>query len=307
MNITPIAEATVKNTVTIVVSDRKASVVVEERESSLSGYSKASGVAVFSTSEPSVRSNVRFFERVRDETELRDREETSKRKAELMQDIMAHDIRNYNQVALLNAELLLARVEDPEVRTKIEIIKKAIAGSTDLIEKTKTFGRVVSRENLGFTPVDLQTSLARSIALVAGANPTRTIQVSMGEAPKAQVLADSLLDEAFVNLLSNSVKYTAGTRVPIEVEVDEVTQSRQAGRRRFWRVSINDHGCGIPDDLKERVTRRYLEAAKGSGLGLSIVRALIVDRYSGKLILANRIKDDYSKGTKVEVWLPKVR
>jgi succinate dehydrogenase hydrophobic anchor subunit len=38
---------------------------------------------------------------------------------------------------------------------------------------------------------------------------------------------------------------------------------------------------------------------------MSIVHGLIVERYHGKVGIRNRIKDDYTKGTAVDVWLPK--
>jgi signal transduction histidine kinase len=41
------------------------------------------------------------------------------------------------------------------------------------------------------------------------------------------------------------------------------------------------------------------------GLGLSIVYALAVVKYSGMVEVTDRVKGDFSKGTRVEVWLPK--
>jgi signal transduction histidine kinase len=57
--------------------------------------------------------------------------------------------------------------------------------------------------------------------------------------------------------------------------------------------------------MKEKVFNRYLMTSKGHGLGLSIVRALIVERYSGRINIKNRIKGDYTKGTEIELWLRK--
>jgi signal transduction histidine kinase len=78
-------------------------------------------------------------------------------------------------------------------------------------------------------------------------------------------------------------------------------------RNDYWKVTVTDQGRGIPDETKRLVSRRHLESAKGSGLGLSIVRALVVDRYSGVLDLKNRIRGDYTKGTSVEIWLPRAK
>jgi signal transduction histidine kinase len=57
--------------------------------------------------------------------------------------------------------------------------------------------------------------------------------------------------------------------------------------------------------MKEKIFTRYLGTASGAGLGLSIVHALVVERYSGKVAITDRVEGDYTEGTKVEVWLLK--
>jgi signal transduction histidine kinase len=118
------------------------------------------------------------------------------------------------------------------------------------------------------------------------------------------VLADDLLDEVFVNILSNAVKYTDGKRVPIEISLEEV-DAESGAPRKCWKVTITDHGKGMANDLKKDDFIRYSPSRKGSGLGLSIVLALVVNRYSGILRFKDRIEGDLTKGTAVEVWLPK--
>jgi signal transduction histidine kinase len=107
------------------------------------------------------------------------------------------------------------------------------------------------------------------------------------------------LEEVFVNVLSNAVKYTNGTEVRIDARVEGMNEAKSAGTkgREYWKITVTDRGRGIPDEKKLRASTRYMETEKGSGLGLSIVRALVVDRYSGKLILQNRVEEGYRKGT----------
>ena len=120
------------------------------------------------------------------------------------------------------------------------------------------------------------------------------------------MLADNLLEEAFTNILSNSVNYTETDEVPVEVQVEETEEAILDGKRMpYWKITFTDHGKGIPDKMKDKIFTRYLNTATGAGLGLSIVYALVVERYSGKVTITDRVKGDYAKGTKVEVWLPK--
>jgi PAS domain S-box-containing protein len=78
------------------------------------------------------------------------------------------------------------------------------------------------------------------------------------------------LDQVVSNLLSNAIKYGAGQ--PIEVKVtheDDVA-----------RLTVRDHGLGIPQESRERIFERFERVAPlrhfgGFGLGLWIVRRVV--------------------------------
>lgn len=86
--------------------------------------------------------------------------------------------------------------------------------------------------------------------------------------------------QLFVNLLDNAVKYA-----PPDSTVDVAIA--RAGEH--VRLSVADHGAGIPEQERERVFDRFhrLEAHRGtvgSGLGLSLVRA-IAQRHRAQVFL----------------------
>jgi signal transduction histidine kinase len=62
---------------------------------------------------------------------------------------------------------------------------------------------------------------------------------------------------------------------------------------------------GITDEIKSRIFSRYLEGARGSGLGMSIVHALVVERYNGRVLIGDRVKGDYKQGVSIAVCLRK--
>ena len=142
------------------------------------------------------------------------------------------------------------------------------------------------------------------------------------------VQADELLDDAFLNILSNSIIHSkpACRPQPVEIRVEEIKSRRPKEESNiavnyrheiskekfaphviddFLKVSFIDHGKGIPDEVKEKVFTRYMYSSSGSGLGLSIVHALVKDRYSGDLKVRNRVEGNYNEGTIVEVTLRK--
>ena len=251
-------------------------------------------VGVISTSRQMIAGIAAIFDSLWEESELRQR-------AELMQDILVHDVRNYNQVTRANLELLREKLSDEKAERYADWALGSIDGSTELIQKTRMLANVLTGEVPQLSGVSLGESIERSISLVRQIFREKAVTVSGSAIPSAKVFADSLLDEVFINIFSNAVKYTDGGEVPLEIQVRDEDGSPAKGK--YLVVSVVDHGRGIPDDMKDKVATRYLGTAKGRGLGLSIAHALVVHRYSGRMELKNRVEQDYSKGTMVEIWL----
>ncbi|HUI97622.1 MAG TPA: PAS domain S-box protein [Xanthobacteraceae bacterium] len=95
------------------------------------------------------------------------------------------------------------------------------------------------------------------------------------------VLADAdRLAQVVTNLLSNAIKFSpTGDEVVIAI----------ARRGPVMRVTVRDHGSGIPEEFKPRIFERFAQADSsdarqkgGTGLGLSIARQLI-QRHGGSI------------------------
>jgi two-component system, OmpR family, phosphate regulon sensor histidine kinase PhoR len=104
-----------------------------------------------------------------------------------------------------------------------------------------------------------------------------------------QVHADrDMISQVIVNLLSNAIKYTpSGGTVEIGAEVDEAAS--------IARVHVTDTGVGIPEDEIGRVFDKYyrVEAnkkqAKGTGLGLNLVKQIIEKIHNGRVFVKSRV------------------
>ncbi len=308
----PIPAPETPETVTILVADDALALTIDDDDPMTPEFDLGLGVATLVTQKARMRANIRFFERSWMESELREaeraarqREEASRRRAELMQDILTHDIRNFNQVTRLNAELLQDQVTDKDSKKRVAAILKSVDGSSRLIERTKKLGNILSALSVDLAPVSVKSSLERSLSLVRKGNPERKLLVE--SRAKGKVLGDPLLDEVFTNLLTNSVRYTEGDPVRIRVDQKEAKLDSEDGKDSVacWKLTFTDWGRGIPDPMKPTVFRRYLETAKGSGLGMSIVHALVSERYGGRVEVRDRVEGDHTQGTKVEVWLRK--
>lgn len=302
--------------VSILIYDREKMFITQYADSDANTTERAVRSNIYTTNRQTVAGMVSVFDALWRESELREeearmhkeisksleKEERSRRQAQLLQDILTHDLRNYNQVAKLSAELLkekLASSGDSEGENLADSLLDSIDGSTLLVERGKKLGRILAEENPLLVPMDLAASLERSLDLVKMANPEKLLKEEVRfpqDSPpgSVHVIADDLLDEVFTNVFSNAAKYTDGRIVPVRISVAAVDD--------YWNVSISDEGIGIPKSMQDKVFERYVAGARGSGLGLSIIHALVVSRYGGKTFVSSGLNEAES-GTTIEIWL----
>ncbi|MFI5118533.1 MAG: sensor histidine kinase [Terriglobales bacterium] len=154
-----------------------------------------------------------------------------------------------------------------------------------LVRECMELARV--RHHLQATDLDYRESLSLSSTLQNGGG--------------ARLLGDAEeLRTAVSNLLDNAVKYSPdGVHISVELEVPD--EERLVLR-------VRDQGVGIPEhELKRifrrfyRVTQRSLSQAKGTGLGLFIVRA-IARKHGGRVFAQS---EGAGKGTTVTLELPR--
>ena len=102
-----------------------------------------------------------------------------------------------------------------------------------------------------------------------------------------QVLADKdMISQVIVNLLSNAVKYTTqdGT-VTIETSVNDTD--------RTVNFTVTDTGAGIPADEVDFVFDKFYRVktnekyAKGTGLGLNLVKQIVEKVHSGRVFVTS--------------------
>jgi K+-sensing histidine kinase KdpD len=122
-------------------------------------------------------------------------------------------------------------------------------------------------------PVVLHSALEQIVAQAVPAAVEVTLRVPDD---LAAVVDPLVLDRVVSNLLINATRYG---RPPIIVEADQ--------RDRHLRVAVEDHGSGIPEELRARLFERFArgDAASGSGLGLAIARSY-ARAHGGDLIYA---------------------
>ncbi len=230
----------------------------------------------------------------------------SKQQSDLLTDLMSHDIRNYEQIIQGNLDFaLMDRSLSNETREYIQKAFEASHGTTRIIENVKKLGRLGKYKDVPshLSPINIIERIEKCAEVVKEtyAGEKRRIEIRItakahdNKQQSIKTFADEFIDDIFLNLLGNAIKYDNSDEVQIDVTVE-----RDSSRLL---VSIADCGRGIPDDKKQLIFQRYTLTSSGSGLGLSICKA-VVERYSGKIWVENRVRGDYSKGSAFKVELP---
>jgi PAS domain S-box-containing protein len=223
----------------------------------------------------------------------------AKAQAELYIDLMGHDINNIHQAAL--GYLELARDMPGDKEEHLDMAMEALMRSTRLISNVRKLQKIPNTRRV--RDVDLCEVLGQ-VHGEYSRSPGKTVTLSLNGRQRCFVRADDLLRDVFSNLVGNAVKHT-GKRASVLISMDEALDEG----RKYYRVSVEDDGPGIRDELKKALFSRSLKGtprAKGMGLGLYIVKSL-VGNYGGLVRVEDRVTGDHTKGARFVVLLPTIK
>jgi two-component system OmpR family sensor kinase len=193
---------------------------------------------------------------------------------------------------------VLGRQASPEP-SEVRRVERLVLGEVDRMARLvddllflarSDEGRFVVRE-----PIDLVAYMEELFELSAATARRRFV---LDRIPAGTLMADpARLAQALRNVLANAVAHTA------EDGLIRVAVSAHDGVVRFV---IDDDGPGIPEDQRDRVFERFhrtdagrARSAGGAGLGLAIVRAIVV-AHGGSV----RAAAAPTGGARIELELP---
>ena len=227
-------------------------------------------------------------------------------------DLLAHDIGNLVNPIDAYLEIVLSTTSLTPVQEKY--IKSAVETTRNimhLIRNVRRSAQMIESDQVELVPINLTRALSQGASDAGNAFLAKKVNIKLNLPPQDMwVVADGFLDEVVYNLLTNSVKYDEHDEVAIDVDAKAV----EVEGKSYFHVKFMDRGCGIPDDLKDKVFSKDFRKisrserpgpakAKGAGMGLSIVKSLI-ERYRGRIWIENRVYDDYTRGSVFNILLP---
>ena len=303
---------------TILVVDRKASLVMEIRDDSKPTFAEAIGLSTYSNSKAGVLSYVAIFENLWKQSTLYQEIKESNEKLEINGKILnefihiaAHELRNPIQPILGLSQIVKTKltqkekgeVNIDEVCSLLDVVirnaRKLHRLTDDVLDITRieTNSLYLKKEILNLKEV-MQLSVDDYVSQnnIAKKNDSnnyyRNIKLSSFPSitEEEQQNADLFLIEAdkgrisqvVSNLLSNAVKFTNECDT-IYVNLKE----NDTGSAREFIVSIKDTGTGIdPEILPRLFTKFATKSDRGTGLGLFISKS-IVEAHGGKIWAEN--------------------
>lgn len=144
--------------------------------------------------------------------------------------------------------------------------------------------------------VDINTQLNTVLGVIAGQKPEAVEIITQYQDLPRLLCLPGLLNQVFVNILSNALHALEGRKTGGEIRVMTHLEDSSIV------VDIMDNGCGIECDVLPHIFDPFFttrEVGKGSGLGLTVARDIVV-AHGGSIDIASLS----GLGTTVSVHLP---
>jgi two-component system, OmpR family, sensor histidine kinase VicK len=288
---------------TILVVDRKDSLVMEVRDDLKTTFVEAIGLSTYSNSKAGVLSYVAIFDNLWKQTELYQKVVEANEQLKVhdkMQkefvNIAAHELRTPIQPILGLSDVLISKKGDIEqYRELLDAIKRNAKRlqrlTEDILDITKIESQSLQlrKQRINLNEVILGV-IAEQADQIKKVNNVNLSFISKDD--DMFVEADRLrLSQVFDNILSNAIKFTKEGNITIVLQRNE--EEYGSGRGNYNNnndhviVSIKDTGTGIdPEILPRLFTKFATKSVAGTGLGLFISKS-IIEAHGGKIWAQN--------------------
>ncbi len=207
---------------------------------------------------------------------------------------ISHEIRTPIAVARGSIEIAEGNLTDApaDVRLALQTARSELDRTTRLVGDLLALGRTGHGDFLHRRPTAL-SALAVELEIRIDGLGLDTVTVAPADDSLADIDVDRLL-QAVLNCVLNGIEHNPpGTTVDVTIE--------REGPELVIRVV--DDGMGVPDEARDRIFDPFARwpserSADGSGLGLTVVDAVVTAHEGNVRILAN------APGTVVEIRLP---
>ena len=219
---------------------------------------------------------------------------------------VSHELRTPVTVLRTYIDTLYNHSDDFDEKTNkefFEVINKEAARLQKMVNDILDFSRLeagnvkVVKENTNIIPL-IECEIKSMQVLAEEKNITFSL-IKEPNLPEIPINADSI-ERALNNLLSNAIKYSPENgRIKVRAEIARDPQ--------FVEVSVEDQGCGIPEEHQKKIFERFYRVendthtVKGTGLGLYLVKITIEKHHQGQVFVKSKPNEGSTFGFRLPI------
>ena len=283
------SEETAVSTVTIVVVDKKESLVFEKADDKKENFVEAVGFATYSNSKPTVMSYVSIFKNLWKQVELYEQLKTHDKMQKEFINIASHEMKTPTQAIIGYADLIQKHPEKREDMMQA-ISRNAVRLqrlTNDILDVTRIDSNTLNLHKEQFNLVNLIANVVQDyVGYIEKENLNLKLFYNFKQDLNDPLPIDADRDritQVISNLLNNAIKFTSKRGEGII----SVSAERKNSNQEEVIVSIKDTGEGInPEILPRLFTKFATRSFSGTGLGLYISKS-IVEAHDGKMWAEN--------------------
>ena len=206
-------------------------------------------------------------------------------------------ILGYAELLEYKAFGLLTEKQNNAVTNIIESTHYLTSIVNDLLDESQIESKSISLHNEYFNPVELLEKTKATMSTLA-AKKGLAFRIEIDPELPSELYGDvNRLQQIFINLAGNSIKFTKAGEISISLKRPAPAQ---------WSIEVRDTGAGIPVEDRQNIFEPFRQVSnsitrenRGSGLGLAITKQL-VELMGGQIALAS----ETGKGSLFTVTLP---
>ncbi|HEU4822132.1 MAG TPA: ATP-binding protein [Nitrososphaeraceae archaeon] len=268
---------------TILMADRKVSLVIELRDDFKSTFDEAIGLSTYSSSKAGVLSYVSIFENLWIQTELYERLKVHDKMQKEFINMAAHELRTPVQPILGLTEIVLSKAKDETQQELLEVILRNAKRLNRLIENILDTTRIENQSlNLHKETFGINEIMLNVLAEYEDKDDKSNGNVKIIFRPKDNFFVEAdkgRLMQVVSNLMNNAIKFTSKGTITALIKKEEEDNEVI--------ISIKDTGSGIDPEIVPRLFSKFAtKSQSGTGLGLFISQN-IVEAHGGKIWAQN--------------------
>jgi two-component system, OmpR family, sensor histidine kinase VicK len=268
---------------TILIADRKVSLVIELRDDSKSTFYEAIGLSTYSSSKPGVLSYVSIFENLWIQTELYEQLKVHDKMQKDFINIAAHELRTPIQPILGLTEAVLSKSKDETEKELLEVVVRNAKRLRTLIENILDVTRIENQSlSLRKERLNINGVILNILEEYEGRYNKRKNDLKIVFTPKDDFFVEAdkgRVMQVISNLMNNAIKFTLKGTITV------TTKKKDENNEII--ISIKDTGSGIDPEIMPRLFSKFATKSQtGTGLGL-FVSQNIVEAHGGKIWAEN--------------------